>query len=125
MQDLSKLDLMGLVRQAISLFNKEKDKIELDFLSEYLTISTEGLSLTDPTVDLDVNKVRFSGETQEDITFIDVDLLPFVYKVSDYGERWIYLNQKGILGSLITKAYDDLILAIKNQVPHHLKDKVK
>jgi hypothetical protein len=124
MEDLSKFDLMQLVRRAIELHNP-KEALQLDNLTEYITISTEGGSLTDLGVDLDVNKVSFSAETSTEVTFTDKDLVPYTHKASEFGKTWIVLNQRGILGSLLTKAYDDLILAIKNQVPHELKNKVK
>lgn len=124
MEDLTKLDLMQLTRRAISLHNPN-EKLQLDFLSEYITITTDGDSLQNPSVDLDVNKAFFSGETESSVTFTDLDKQVFNYPSSDYGKKWIVLNQKGILGSLVTKAYDDLIKAIKNQVPHHLRDQVK
>lgn len=124
MEDLSKLDLMQLVKRAISLRDKN-ETLQVDFLTEYITISTEGSSLEDPTVDLDVNKVSFLSNSAEEVIFLDKDKIPYPHKVKDFGSKWIVLNQRGILGSLITKAYDDLIAAIQNQVPHHLKDKVK
>lgn len=125
MQDLSKLDLMQLVRRAIELHDPARDRLQLDSLSQYITVSTEGTSLQDLRSELDVNKASFTGEDAYSVSFTGVDKMVYNYKDEEYGGKWIVLDQRGILGSLVTKGYDDLIESIKNQVPHHLRDKVK
>lgn len=135
--DYSNLDLNQLAIEAIARHDITS-KLEVSALSEYITIErsitstpegeqpkTVSVELSNLGADLDINKVRYLAETVEEVSFIDKDNQVFSYPAKTFGKNWIIVDQKGILGSLLTKAYDDLIKSIQNQVPHHLRDKVK
>jgi len=124
MDNFLNLDLMQLAKKAIELHPKDSTP-QLSSLSKYVTISTEGVSLTDPTVDLDVNKVKFVGEGLDSISFADKDSEVYSYKTLEFGTRWILLEESGVLGSLVSQSYDDLLKALAGQLPHHLKNKIK
>ena len=118
-----RMDLQNLVLKTI----KEKlfmDPPLLSSLLRYILIATEQADLVS-SEEHDINKVSYLAQQGDMITFVEEDKQEYYYNIKDYGKKWALVDQTTILGGTLVQAYDELIQAIRNNVPHHLKDKVK
>lgn len=115
---------MQLVMKVVSDNKDTVPPSPLSFLNRYIIIITQEDNLTTCT-ERDVEKVTFSSQQGSDVIFLDSHKNSIVCKEADYGKKWLLINQDSIYGTLLSKAYDDLLSAIRGSLPHHLRDKVK
>jgi hypothetical protein len=119
------IDPHKLVRQAIE---QATEKPQMTTLAEYMlayTDNDENLPLK-LAPEYDLEKVTYQGEVGDALIFIDVGKQPMPMKASDYKEKWVAVDSKSIVGSMLLEEYEKLVkMAYEQiQVPPEWKGKI-
>lgn len=131
------MNVLELIKQARE---KAGEKPELFINQEYMLIHTSDSSLQFAE-DQDFEKVVYKGETtnlstsktellwekctQFDILFSEKSEKLLTLKPEDYPTKWVAVEVKSMLGSLLLHEYEKIITAIEGQLPPELKKRLK
>lgn len=118
-----RLDLIQFLKEA---FPQAQELPTLSSLYEYVLLSTDETDFITSN-EQDIEKVVFIAEKDNgDIVFHDPQKQVIIRNIKDWKKTWVVFETRlSFLGSLLYREYEDLVKAIKETLPTHLKDRVK
>jgi hypothetical protein len=115
----------NIYKLMIDSFKAAPEKPSLQSFSTYILLKTEDKEDFILAENQDIDRCQFIGEVGDEFTFKDANNVVIPCKKENYKKRWVAVDTRTVQGSILDAAYEELAYMIQNQLPAHLKDKVK
>ena len=116
----SKFDVRKLMRENFS----SAGEMSVNSFTVYILLHTEEQNFL-VSESQDIDRVEFYNKVEDEVVFKDPNGQLIVLKESDYKTKWVNVSVQTIAGTTLNAAYEELVYFIQNQLPPHLKGKVK